>query len=97
MNDSLMLELMNMDDSPTLLINNNFELDDWDFYFDTNSLQINKYNFCCLCGRDKYYHKNIPHHYYSAKDKYRCQKCNKFFYEHDHKKNPCFTPFEYLN
>ena len=52
---------------------------------------------CCLCGNFKDNHnENNRHKFFKIKEEYRCKICNKFFYEHDHAKNPCFSPYAYI-
>lgn len=53
-------------------------------------------DICCLCGTREDKHTNKNHAFFKASHEYRCMKCNKFFYQHDHYKNPCFTPYKRL-
>ena len=55
-----------------------------------------KYSFCCLCGKYDYEHKNERHSFFAAYEDHRCIKCNKWFFQHNHKKNPCWQPTKYL-
>ena len=55
-----------------------------------------KYTFCCLCGKYDYEHKNERHSFFAAFEDHRCIKCNKWFFQHNHKKNPCWQPTKYL-
>ena len=50
---------------------------------------------CCLCGISKKFH-SITHRFVECLDEYKCIKCHKFFYQHDHLKNPCFCPKKYI-
>ena len=56
-----------------------------------------KYTFCCLCGKYDFEHKNERHHFFAAFEDHRCIKCNKWFFQHNHKKNPCWQPTKYLS
>jgi hypothetical protein len=52
--------------------------------------------YCCLCGYHVLYHDDKRHHFFQIKDEYKCQVCDKFFFQHSHKNNPCFRPYTYL-
>ena len=52
--------------------------------------------YCCLCGVAVEKHKNKRHKFFPCMESYRCKKCFKFFYQHDHSCNPCFEPFKYI-
>lgn len=49
--------------------------------------------FCCLCGLRLSKHGFARHRFFEAKPEHKCIACNKWFYEHDHKKSPCFDPY----
>lgn len=52
-------------------------------------------DICCLCGKSKSYHSNNkPHKFFKIIEEYRCKKCNKFFYQHNHAIMPCFSPIK---
>ena len=51
---------------------------------------------CCMCGLHKDVHSHEQHRFFSCLEEYRCKKCSKFFYQHDHRKKPCFTPYKYI-
>ena len=51
--------------------------------------------FCCLCGISKKYHSKT-HKFFECLDEYKCIKCSKFFFQHNHQKNPCFCPKKYI-
>lgn len=48
---------------------------------------------CCLCGVEQNKHHHKPHKFVEKNPKYKCRKCKKYFYEHDHYNNPCFDPY----
>ena len=54
------------------------------------------HEFCCLCGVSVYKHRGKLHKFSPCIEEYRCKKCYKFFYQHDHLSNPCFQPFKYM-
>lgn len=58
---------------------------------------INDYNFCCICGKSELEHKYLLHKYFKAFEDHKCIKCNKFFFQHDHKKKPCWKPKRYIS
>jgi hypothetical protein len=62
--------------------------------FNTEPLLI---DYCCMCGLHKNNHSHEQHRFFPCLDEYRCKKCTKFFYQHDHRKKPCFTPYKYLS
>lgn len=49
--------------------------------------------FCCLCGLRKSKHSYARHRFFEAKPEHKCIECNKWFYQHDHEKSPCFDPY----
>jgi hypothetical protein len=52
-------------------------------------------DICCLCGKSESYHSNNKSHkFFKIMEEYRCTKCNKFFYQHDHSLIPCFSPIK---
>ena len=53
-------------------------------------------DICCLCGIYKSKHSKIHHRFCKIREEYRCKICNKFFYEHNHSKTPCFFPYKYI-
>ena len=56
----------------------------------------NNYSFCSICGLLAKNHYNETHRFFRAFDLHRCIHCNKFFYQHDHSRNPCWKPYKYL-
>jgi len=63
------------------------------FPSDCGSLKYN--DICCLCGKPESHHSNNkPHKFFKIIEEYRCKKCNKFFYQHNHSLTPCFTPIK---
>lgn len=71
---------------------NNFRLSK-DIIIDINKLKDT--NYCCLCGIHQSCHTN-KHRFFKIEENYKCKKCHKFFFQHNHLFNPCFTPYEYL-
>jgi hypothetical protein len=86
-----------------------FDYDESDFYQELNSIfnSINKNliistdfndpnnDICSLCGFHLDFHHNKTHRYIRILEEYRCIKCNKFFFQHNHKK--CFfKPSKYI-
>ena len=53
-------------------------------------------DICCICGVRKEKHAHINHGFFPCLEEYRCKRCSKFFYQHDHRKNPCFSPYKYI-
>ena len=52
---------------------------------------------CCLCGCNLKEHNKKTHHFIKLEEKYKCIKCNKYFFEHEHNNNDCyFKPHEYI-
>lgn len=49
---------------------------------------------CVLCGKTLDGHKKNHHVFIATRDEYRCKICGMFFYEHDHSKNSCYTPYK---
>lgn len=49
--------------------------------------------FCCLCGLRLSKHGFARHRFFEALPEHKCIGCGKWFYEHDHKKSPCFDPY----
>lgn len=48
---------------------------------------------CYLCGLTKEEHSKCNgHKFIECNESYRCTKCGKYFYEHNHKKNSCYSP-----
>lgn len=52
---------------------------------------------CCFCGcKEECHREGKLHGFFPCFEVYRCQNCNKFFYQHDHSKKPCFKPKNYI-
>lgn len=48
---------------------------------------------CYLCGLTRDEHNKYQRHkFMECTEQYRCTKCKKFFYEHKHNKNSCYSP-----
>lgn len=62
-----------------------------------NNSSMDQLNYCCLCGNHKNDHNDQLHKFFASYDDYRCKKCNKFFYQHNHCKNPCFNPHQRIS
>ena len=45
---------------------------------------------CHICGVEKEKHKSLSHKFIEATYSNKCIKCKKWFYQHNHLKNPCF-------
>ena len=57
--------------------------------------KVRNVDICCLCGHRRNAHVQL-HKFFPCYQEYRCKKCGKFFFQHDHLKQPCFTPFKQL-
>jgi hypothetical protein len=53
-------------------------------------------DYCCICGYHKTRHDKKRHIFIKIEECYKCQTCGKFFFQHDHSKNPCFRPYKYI-
>ena len=53
-------------------------------------------NRCCLCGCVNSNHTSQRHKFFPCLESYRCKKCYRFFYQHNHSNNPCFEPFKHI-
>lgn len=62
--------------------------------FNTESLLT---DFCCMCGLHRNNHSHEQHRFFPCLEEYRCKKCTHFFYQHDHRKKPCFNPYKYIS
>lgn len=62
-----------------------------------DNASMDQLNYCCLCGNHKNNHNDQLHKFFASYDAYRCKKCNKFFYQHNHCKNPCFNPHQRIS
>ena len=47
---------------------------------------------CCICGLPRGSHTANTHKFFECSEKYKCKKCGKYFYQHNHCKNSCFDP-----
>jgi hypothetical protein len=47
---------------------------------------------CILCGKTLNQHTGTKHVFIAERHEYRCRQCGKFFYQHNHLKNSCYSP-----
>jgi len=60
-----------------------------------NCVPLDDNDICCLCGKPESHHSdNKPHKFFRIIEEYRCTKCNKYFYQHNHVVMPCFSPIK---
>ena len=64
--------------------------------YNRNDILFENIDICCFCGKNYSEHKKFTHEFHPCKEKYKCKKCNKFFFQHNHSKTPCFQPYEYI-
>ena len=94
---------LNKNDLSFNIYDDNIEMDDEQvpitYYYDLKKHQVilNTKQICCLCGVEKVKHSRMRHKYFQIEESYRCKKCGLFFFQHNHCKNPCFSPFKYIN
>jgi hypothetical protein len=59
-------------------------------------INIDDLYVCCLCGIEAHNHSSARHKFVKIRDEYKCVRCQKYFFQHDHIKKPCFRPKKYI-